>query len=534
MIQITGIRLPFDHSDAELQAAVIKKLNIPQQDLLSLSIARKSFDARRKGTIRCDYTIHADVSDEQGVLKKLANDQQVRVAPDTDYVRLTRKRKSIPYRPLVIGTGPAGLSAGLILAEAGYSPVLVDRGKPVRERTKDVYDFWKDCVLNTESNVQFGEGGAGTFSDGKLQTRVKDRANRDKKILEELVSAGAPEEILYDYKPHIGTAKLVTVIENLRKKIIGLGGEYRFQNRVEELILDRDRIRGVVLHGGEEIRSDHVILAIGHSARDTFEMLYRQGVSLEAKPFSIGLRIEHPQSLIDQNQYGQAAGHPRLGAANYQLAHHSSSGRTVYSFCMCPGGSVIAAASERGTVVTNGMSQYARLEINANSAIVAEVSPADFGRNPLDGIRFQRLWEKKAYVQGGENYYAPCQRLEDFLRGKSTKSLGTVMPSYKPGITLTNLQECLPPYVVDTLCEALPEFEKKIERFTLADALLTGVETRTSSPVRILRGKDFQSLSVRGLYPAGEGSGYAGGILSSAMDGIKAAEAMISSIQEEF
>ena len=533
MIQITGIILPFDHLDNDLQAAVINKLNIQTEDLLSLRITRKSLDARRKGDIRRVYTVHIDVPDEIAVLKKHSHDGNISRAPKTRYVGQPRFRKKITTRPLVIGTGPAGLFAGLILAEAGASPVLVERGKQVGERTKDVYDFWMERVLNSESNVQFGEGGAGTFSDGKLQTRVKDGANRDKKILQELVLAGAPEEILYDYKPHVGTARLVIVIENIRKKILELGGEYKFQSRVENLILDRDKVRGVVLQDGEEIRSDHVILAIGHSARDTFEMLHRQGVSLEAKPFSIGLRIEHPQELIDQNQYAQSAGHPRLGAADYQLAYHSSSGRTVYSFCMCPGGSVIAAASEKGTVVTNGMSQYARNEINANSAIVAEVSPVDFGRNPLDGIQFQRLWEKKAFVLGGENYNAPCQRLEDFLGGKSTQFPGAVRPSYQPGVNMTDLQDCFPPYVVQTLREALPEFEKKIKGFTMADALLTGVETRTSSPVRILRGKDFQSISVKGLYPVGEGSGYAGGILSSAMDGIKAAEVIINSILEE-
>jgi uncharacterized FAD-dependent dehydrogenase len=410
---------------------------------------------------------------------------------------------------------------------------LIDRGKPVSERTRDTYNFWKTRELNSESNVQFGEGGAGTFSDGKLQTRVRDKLNRDKKILQELILAGAPEEILFKNKPHIGTAKLVKIVENLRKKIVELGGEYQFQSRVDDLILENNKIKGIKLQSGEEIRSDHVILAIGHSARDTFKMLSRRGVQLEAKPFSVGFRIEHPQTVIDQNQYGKQAGHPLLEAADYQLAHHSSLGRTVYSFCMCPGGLVIAASSGPGTVVTNGMSQYARNERNANSAIVAEVVPTDFKDKPLGGIEFQQRWEEKTFLLGGGNFNAPCQLVGDFLNGKPSSELGSVQPSYLPGITMTDLRGCLPVYVVSAIKEALPEFEKRIKGFTLEDAVLTGIETRTSSPVRILRGKDYQSISIRGLYPAGEGSGYAGGILSSAMDGIKAAEAMIQSINEE-
>lgn len=533
MIRITELILPFDHDEDDLRLAVLKTLGIETGQLKSVAISRSSLDARKKHAIRRVYTLYIETADEKQVLEKNAKNRKISRAPETKYNVPILIGKIKRHRPLVIGTGPAGIFAGLVLAEAGCSPLLIDRGKPVSERTRDTYNFWKTRELDSESNVQFGEGGAGTFSDGKLQTRVKDKLNRDKKILQELVLAGAPEEILFKNKPHIGTAKLVKVVENLRKKIVELGGEYQFQSRVVDLILERDQIKGVRLQSGEEIRSDHVILAIGHSARDTFKMLSRRGVQLEAKPFSVGFRIEHPQTVINQNQYGKQAGHPLLEAADYQLAHHSSLGRTVYSFCMCPGGLVIAASSEPGTVVTNGMSQYDRNERNANSAIVAEVVPADFKNNPLGGIEFQRHWEEKAFIQGGENFNAPCQLVGDFLSGKQSSALGSVQPSYLPGIKMADLRKSLPVFVVSAIQEALPEFEKRIRSFTLADAVLTGIETRTSSPVRILRGKDYQCISIRGLYPAGEGSGYAGGILSSAMDGIKAAEAMIKHMNEE-
>jgi uncharacterized FAD-dependent dehydrogenase len=430
---------------------------------------------------------------------------------------------------VIVGTGPAGLFAGLILAEAGLEPILIERGERVRKRVKDVNGFWQQGQFNPESNVQFGEGGAGTFSDGKLQTRVKDKKNRDRKILEELVAAGAPGEILIDHKPHIGTANLVRVVENLREKIISLGGKFHFSTRMDELILSDGNITGIKLGNGEMIKCANLVLAIGHSSRDTYSMLQKMGITLEAKPFSIGLRIEHPQELIDQAQFGQHAGHPKLGAAAYQLAHHGSSGRTVYSFCMCPGGKVIAASSELGGVVTNGMSQYARNERNANSAIVAEVYPDDFGKGPLAGIEFQRIWENKAFQAGGSNFFAPVQLVGDFLQGLFSTTLGEVIPTYSPGFELAELDQCLPNYVTSAIREALPHFEKKLKGFSMPDAVLTGVETRTSSPVRIIRGKDFQSISTPGLYPAGEGSGYAGGILSSAIDGIKAAEAIIES-----
>jgi len=530
MIRITDLILPFDHNENDLRLAALKALDIEAGQLKSIEIGRSSLDARKKHAIRRVYTLHIKTADEKQVLEKQKKNQKVSLAPETKYNSPVLIRKIKQHRPLVVGTGPAGLFAGLVLAEAGFFPLLIDRGKSVGERTRDAKRFWKNRELNSESNVQFGEGGAGTFSDGKLQTRVKDKLNRDKKVLQELVLAGAPEEILYKNKPHLGTAKLTRVVENLRNKIVELGGEYQFQSRMDDLILEGNKIRGVRLQSGEEIRSNYVILAIGHSARDTFEMLSGRGVQLAAKPFSVGFRIEHPQVIIDRSQYGKHAGHPLLGAADYQLAHHSSLGRTVYSFCMCPGGLVIGAASEPGTVVTNGMSQYARNERNANSAIVAEVTPADFKDNPLGGIEFQRHWEEKAFFQGGENFNAPCQLVGDFLNGKRSSALGSVQPSYLPGIKMADLRESLPIFVVSAIQEALPEFEKRIRGFTQSDAVLTGIETRTSSPVRIMRGKDYQSISIQGLYPAGEGSGYAGGILSSAMDGIKAAEAIINQI----
>jgi uncharacterized FAD-dependent dehydrogenase len=533
MIQINNLVLPFDHTEEDLLDEIIQILKIKQEELLTYKIIKSSLDARKKRPIRRVYSIEVKAVGESELLLNHAKNKQIVKAKKGEYLSPGVIKKPASQQPLVIGTGPAGLFAGLILAEAGFEPLLLERGKPVKERTSDTYQFWHKRELNTESNVQFGEGGAGTFSDGKLQTRVKDNRFRDKKILQELVQAGAPEEILYEHKPHLGTANLVKIVENLRKNIISLGGQYHFESRVDDLLLDADQIRGVRLQNGEEMIGSQVLLAIGHSARDTFYMLANKGVKLEAKPFSVGFRIEHPQSLIDQNQYRQHAGHSHLKAADYQLAHHCKSGRTVYSFCMCPGGSVIAAASEPGTVVTNGMSQYARNEINANSAIVAEVYPSDFIGGPLEGIEYQRHWERIAFHNGGGDFNAPCQLVGDFLAGRSSTGLGSVLPSYQPGIKLSNLWDCLPDYILASIAEALPEFEKRIHGFIQDDAVVTGVETRTSSPVRILRGDDYQSVSIRGLYPIGEGSGYAGGILSSAIDGIKAAEAIIKNVKGE-
>ena len=530
MIQITNISLPYNHNEEDLNISVGEILGIKDIKSDRVFIIRRSLDARKKNSIKRVYTVYVDVDTERDILAKNKKNKQISKAKPQDYIMPALLQTAPGIRPVVIGTGPAGLFAGLILAEAGLEPVLLDRGKTVRERVIDTYEFWKTGALDPESNVQFGEGGAGTFSDGKLQTRVKDKRNRDKKILSELINAGAPDNILYDNKPHLGTARMVNLVENLREKIISLGGEFRFQNRVDDPVLREDQISGVVINQKEILNCNILVLAIGHSARDTFFMLEKNRVALEPKPFSVGFRIEHPQDMINRIQYGKAAAEPGLGAADYQLAYHSAAGRTVYSFCMCPGGMVIAAASEFGGLVTNGMSQFARDETNANSAIVAEVYPADFGSTALGGIQFQRQWEQKAFKLGGRDFKAPCQLLIDFMENRDTRSLGEIIPSYRPGIVLSNLRDCLPEYITAVLQEALPEFEKRIKGFSRPDAVLTGVETRTSSPIRILRGADFQSISIKGLYPAGEGSGYAGGILSSAMDGIKTAEAIIEAI----
>ena len=433
--------------------------------------------------------------------------------------------------------GPAGLFAGLILAQSGFRPLILERGKVVRERTKDTFGFWRQGVLHPESNAQFGEGGAGTFSDGKLYSQIKDTKHYGRKVLNELVKAGAPEEILYVSRPHIGTFRLVSIVEKMRATILSLGGEIRFESRVDDIEIVDNQVRGVVLASGEHIATDHLVLAIGHSARDTFQMLHERGVYVEAKPFSIGFRIEHPQSLIDRSRYGKNAGNPLLGAADYRLVHHASNGRSVYSFCMCPGGTVVAAASEPGRVVTNGMSQYSHDERNANSGIVVGITPEDYPvgsselQSPLAGMELQRHWESRAYELGGSNYQAPGQLIGDFLAGNPSADFGSVLPSYTPGVHLCDLSSALPDYAIAAIREALPAFAKQIEGFDLPDAVLTGVETRTSSPIRIRRNDDdLQSISTRGLYPTGEGAGYAGGILSAAVDGIKVAEAVAMSI----
>ncbi len=530
MLRLTHLKLALDHPQSDLETAILKKLGIPPKDLLGYTIFKRSYDARRKNDIKLIYTLHVKVRGEKDILRRKHGDNTIQPAPDTAYKFVAQAPDGFAQRPLIIGSGPCGLFAGLLLAQMGFAPILLERGKPVRERTADTFGFWNQGELHPESNVQFGEGGAGTFSDGKLHTQIKDKAHLGRKVLTELVAAGAPEEILYISKPHIGTLKLVRIIEKMRNTIQSLGGEFLFQSRVDDLLIEAGQVRGVTLADGETLRSDHVILAIGHSARDTFRMLAQRGVQIEAKPFSIGLRIEHPQTMIDACRFGENAGHPILGAADYKLVHHSRNGRTVYSFCMCPGGTVLAAASEPGTVVTNGMSQYSRNAGNANSALVVEVFPTDYPENPLAGIDFQHKWEKRAFELGGGTYDAPAQLVSDFLAGRPSTALGSVQPSYKPGIHLTDLSTSLPEYVITALREALPVFAQHIPGFAMADAVLTGVETRTSSPIRILRGTDFQSVNLPGLYPAGEGSGYAGGILSSAVDGIKAAEAVALSI----
>jgi uncharacterized FAD-dependent dehydrogenase len=497
-------------------------------------VFKRGYDARKKTRILLIYTLDIEVKNEAALLEKFADDPHVKVTPDMEYKFVAKAPVNQTERPVVIGFGPCGLFAGLILAQMGFKPIIVERGKEVRERTKDTFGFWRKRTLNPESNVQFGEGGAGTFSDGKLYSQVKDPKHYGRKVIEEFVAAGAPEEILYVSKPHIGTFKLVTMIEKMRATILELGGEIRFSTRVDDIHMENDQITGLTLSNGEEINTRYVVLAVGHSARDTFEMLHDRGVYMEAKPFSVGFRVEHKQSVIDEARFGPNAGNPILGAADYKLVHHCKNGRTVYSFCMCPGGTVVAATSEEGRVVTNGMSQYSRAERNANSAIVVGISPEqDYPGDPLAGIRFQRELESNAYILGGENYDAPAQKIGDFLKGNDPSALGDVEPSFTPGIKLTDLSKALPDFAVEAIREAIPAFDKKIKGFSGADGLLTGVETRTSSPICIKRGKDYQSVNLKGFYPAGEGAGYAGGILSAGIDGIKVAEALAIAMVED-
>lgn len=541
MLRLTEIKLPLHHTDNELPAAIVETLGIKSDELLGFSIFKRSYDARKKSNIlliyHLDVTLSAD--NEKAVLEKFAKQSFVKESPDTSYKFVAQAPADFPAdnqeRPIIIGFGPCGILAALVLAQMGLKPIVVERGQAVKQRTQDTWDHWQKGKLNAESNVQFGEGGAGTFSDGKLYSQVKDKQFLGRKVLNEFVKAGAPEEILMVSKPHIGTFKLVKMVEHMRNEIISLGGEIRFDSKVVSIQRELDgdtpnnsgKITGLTLSNGETLKGEHIILAIGHSARDTFEMLLEYGVFIEPKAFSIGFRIEHPQSVIDKARFGEEAGNPILGAADYSLVHHCKNGRSVYSFCMCPGGTVVSAASEEGGVVTNGMSQYSRNERNANAAIVVGIDPeVDFPGYPLAGIDLQRDLEKLAYEVGGGDFRAPAQLVGDFLKNKPSTELGTVAPSYKPGISLGDLTQVLPSYAVAAIREAIPKFDDKIRGFAMADAILTGVETRTSAPICIQRGKDFQSINTRGLYPAGEGAGYAGGIFSAAIDGIKVAQAV--------
>ncbi|MEQ1525717.1 MAG: NAD(P)/FAD-dependent oxidoreductase [Gallionella sp.] len=532
MLRLTEIKLPLSHTDSELKAAILKRLNIAEDAFISHFVFKRGVDARKPRAILFTYTLDVEVRDEAAILARCKSDSHLTISPDTSYHFVAKATKDLTSRPVVIGLGPAGLFAGLLLAQMGFRPLILERGKAVRERTKDTFGLWRQGVLNPESNVQFGEGGAGTFSDGKLYSQIKDPRYLGRKVLDEFVKAGAPPEILYESHPHIGTFKLVGMVEKMRATIQSLGGEIRFESRVDDIEIEAGAVSGVTLASGERIATTHLVLAVGHSARDTFEMIHKRGIYIEAKPFSIGFRIEHPQALIDRARYGVNAGNPQLGAADYKLVHHASNGRSVYSFCMCPGGTVVAATSEVGRVVTNGMSQYSRNERNANAGIVVGITPeVDYPGDPLAGVEFQRRWESRAFELGGSTYQAPGQLVGDFLAGKASTKFGVVLPSYTPGVHLTDLASALPDYAITAIREALPGFAKQIKGFDLADAVLTGVETRTSSPIRIKRNKDdYQSINTKGLYPTGEGAGYAGGILSAAVDGIEVAEAVALSI----
>ncbi|MBI3146812.1 MAG: NAD(P)/FAD-dependent oxidoreductase [Pseudogulbenkiania sp.] len=534
MLRLSEIKLPLDHPEAALRQAIVAYLGVPDAEVRSFTVFKRSYDAR-KSAMQLIYIVDVEIAGEAALLKKFASDIHVVPTPDMSYHYVGQAPSTLGSRPVVVGFGPCGLFAGLILAQMGFRPIILERGKKVRERTKDTWGLWRKNVLNPESNVQFGEGGAGTFSDGKLYSQIKDPRYLGRKVLEEFVKAGAPEEIVYVNKPHIGTFRLVSMVEKMRANIEALGGEIRFEHKVTDVLIEDGpagkQMRGLVLANGEQILSDHVVMALGHSARDTFEMLHAREVFMEAKPFSVGFRIEHPQTLIDKARLGKNAGHPLLGAADYKLVHHASNGRSVYSFCMCPGGQVVAATSEPNRVVTNGMSQYSRAERNANAGIVVGITPTDYpGSGPLAGIVLQRELESRAFVLGGGTYEAPGQLVGDFLAGRPSSRLGMVTPSYQPGVKLGDLSSALPDYAIAAMREAIPAFDKKIRGFAMNDAVLTGVETRTSSPLRITRGEDCQSLNVRGLFPAGEGAGYAGGILSAGVDGIKVAEAVARSI----
>ena len=533
MIEVSQIRLPLNHQDSELEKALFRKLRVSQDQNFTWKIHRCSIDARKKGSpdIRLVYTIHIDAgSSEQGIVSKTKS-SDIKIAKNTAFKTAKSNSKSYNQNPLIIGAGPCGYFAALYLARSGACPIILERGKEAGPRARDVTKFWREGgAVDSESNVQFGEGGAGTFSDGKLYTGIKDRDGAVRLVLEELASHGAPSDILFKGKPHIGTDKLIKVLRSIRKEILDLGGQIKFQSRVDDIVIESGSIVGVKTSTGEELNSKNVILAVGHSARDTFEMLHRHGIQMQSKSFSIGARIEHPQEMIDRSLYGSAAGHEKLGAAPYKFVHHHNKkkGRTCYSFCMCPGGLVVAASSEPGLTVTNGMSSYARSDANANSGFMVEIFPEDFGNseNPLSGIQFQREWEQKAFQAGDSDGRAPAQLLGDFMQNIKSSEIGNVVPSYRPGVIMTDIRECLPEYVVKVMRQSVHGISKQIDGFNRKDAVLTAGETRSSSPLRITRDSLMQSPSVKGLYPAGEGAGYAGGILSAAVDGLRTAKAL--------
>jgi len=523
MIRVQDIKLGLEEDKAQLVTKVAKKLKIKPADVLSYTVFKEAIDARKKEDIKLVYTLDVETTKDELLLEKYPNLKR----PDPAYVCPPLGEEVMEHAPVVVGSGPCGLFAALILAQQGFKPIVIERGKCVEERVKDIEAFWENGTFDVKSNVQFGEGGAGTFSDGKLTTQIKNK--RCHKVLEEMVLAGAPEEILYKNKPHVGTDILRGVVRNIRQQIIALGGTFRFETQVTDLDIREGELKAVIVNGHERIETEHCILAIGHSARDTFEMLATRKVSMEQKPFSMGMRVEHLQKWVNEAQYGEKyAHHEKLGAAEYKLVHHCENGRTVYSFCMCPGGYVIASASEEGRLVTNGMSEHKRDAKNANSAILVNVGPEDFGSShPLAGMYMQREFEELAFKMGGSNYKAPIQRLGDFFKNEPSTDIGIVKPSYEPGVTLTNIREALPMFMSEAIDEAMHAFGKKIKNFDHEDALFTGFETRSSSPIRMPRNEAYES-NIKGLYPAGEGAGYAGGISSAAVDGIQIAEAIVT------
>ncbi|MGL5506700.1 MAG: NAD(P)/FAD-dependent oxidoreductase [Paraclostridium sp.] len=526
MLRISNIKLDINEDIDKIRGLIVKKLKINEKEMLDYYIYKESIDARKKGKIEFVYTVDVELKNEKTILKNSKIKDVIEIKQNK-YVDVKEGTKKLSTRPVVIGSGPAGIFAALLLAQRGYKPLLLERGFDVDKRTEDINKFWQEGKFDSKSNVQFGEGGAGTFSDGKLTTRIKDI--RCRKVLEELVNFGSPEEILYSYKPHVGTDILKEVVKNIRKEIIRLGGDVKFDSKVTDIDIDNGDIKSITINGDNKIDAQIVILAIGHSARDTYKMLYDNGVKITQKPFAIGARIEHPQTLINKSQYKEFYNHQRLGAADYRLVTHTSNGRTAYTFCMCPGGSVIASASEDGQVVTNGMSEHARDKENANSAFLVNVTPEDFGSDhPLAGMYFQEKYERLAYELGGRNYNAPLQLVGDFMNDRTSTQIGKVKPSYKPGYTFVDLRECLPKFVCETMKEGLMLLDKKLHGFAMDDAVLTGVETRSSAPVRIVRDENtLQSVNVKNLYPSGEGAGYAGGIVTAAVDGIKCAEKII-------